>query len=530
MCQDKEHGGQRCDTDTSEARRKRRKASKSRSSHVVHIPIIAGKVQPFEKPLSMEEIKAEVKEISSLLHAPCDPDPVKRDAIDAELEKRVTRLGLEIGNEVDRRANFNKVEAETEYESSELDLLREKLTAVREDMKTSMEAIAAHRKVMTDFTAGSDDDKELQRLKGKAESIREEMKELSRKVNQQNLTQEFDKVKKPTPTELRLSQVAREVLAEIRSVGGNIPGNPLSHPDAVTKMRETVGRDFPSAWIQASEADGELVIHASSERPGYNHETKYPSQKPEDQIRVNRMFFLEEERVQKIHALLTEDGDNESVEIPGHIIDNQGTPCLVLMYDKRIPFDASTDSLGKDGTPVGGGWKHGRIIEKDSAGKIDASEEKHWYRIEMQQGKMVPTISIPPISEGSRSNSVSYHEFCHRAEMLVGEKDSRGAALIERQEEAFLRRRTTRADGVREPLMQIGTPSDDIFKSEIGRPSDFMISYVGKEYFSSFSREVLSVGSEALFGNKFGSFHGLGGKGKEDLDHRGFTLGIFASA
>lgn len=528
MCRDRDHGKRRCPSDTSEARRRRRKASSAKAGHSPHVTVQAGKVQPFEKPMSMEEIKTEAKEISTLLHAPCHPDPTKQDEIDAELEKRVTRLGLAIGEEVDRRANFDTEEAEKEYGNAELEQLKEQLEGTRKELVSSMTELGRFQKSLGDKPT-PEEEAEIQRLKKPTERHHAELKKLQWQVNNKNLEVEFNKGKNATPTEERLSQACREVLAEIRPVGGTIEAHPLSDAEAVQKLQDTVGAHYPSAWIGASEKSGKTVLKASANRGSYIHEETYDAESSEDVIAANGALCEEESKVNEIYGLLTEDGDTGSVTLPGHPFMNGDMSCRVLMYDKRVAFDPSTDEAGADGKPRGEGWQYGRVTTYDDNGNMTPSEDKKWYRIQTNPGKTIPTIHIPPVADPT-SSALAYHEFCHRAELTLGEKDSRGAGLLERQQEAFLKRRTTTEDGNRESLTYIGAPSNSIFDAEIGRPSDFMIAYVGKEYLTAYSREVLPVGAEAAFGNRFGSFHGLGEKGKKDLDHRGFTLGIFATA
>lgn len=525
MCQDKDHGGKRCDSDTAEARRKRKKALKARQSHVPQEPVIAGKVEPFKKTLSMSEIKEEAQSVSKLLHAPCSPDPAIQDAIDSELEIRVTRLGLAIGEEVDRRAQFNKEEAEKEISTSELDEMRERLEVIRNEFKESLQEVEEYRGTMTIFDEDSEQNRELQRLKRRSEKIQGRMKLLVREINQKNLTMQFDTEKKPTPSELRLSQACREVIAELRPVGGSFRVHELSKMSAWRVLQETVGTHYPSSWIEASEKEGPVVIQDEAFRGSYEDELFVPSDDPNDVV-VARIMNLETvENVELFHRKLNEDSPGAAA-ILGNPISAGGDPLQVLRYEVRIPFNPDEDSLDSKGNPLGEGWKKGYLIIN---GGHDVSAEKQWYRLNTGQGKHVAKISIPPLADAS-STSLAYHEFCHRAESVVGEKDSRGAGLIERQEEAFLRRRTSLEDGKRSPLVHLSTPTNNPFQAEFGRASDLTTDYATKEYITSYSREVLSIGAEAAFGNRFGSFHGLHDKGREDLDHRGFVLGIFATA
>lgn len=394
--------------------------------------------------LDIHKTKTKAQEISKLLYAPLNPDPSKQNEIDAELEKRITRLGLAIGLEVDRRARFHPEEAEKDHFA----------------------------------------------------------------------------------TEQRLSQACREIIAEIRPVGGTLTPSEFSRKEEAGKLQETVGMHYPSSWIEASESAGRLAIKVAHDRGHYVPQEPYDSDDIDATLDVYKSCLLAEQAAQHIHSKLSEDGDVESATLAGYPFASNGLSLQVLSHKIRVPFNPSKDVMGAAGVPVGDGWNYGFIIDELSA--LDTSGKK-WYRIKTRPGQYVSTLYVPPIGE-SESTALYHHEFCHRIEDTLGVKDDRGRTILHRLQEAFLRRRTIRVDGTREPLVNLGARTFDFEKIELGRPSDFMIAYVGKEYITSYAREVLSVGAEAMLENRFGSFHGLGGKGKKDLDHRGFTLGIFATA
>jgi hypothetical protein len=93
MCQSKAQGGKRCDHDTSENRRLRRKAAKLRTvtsskakGPVASRPLTAGLVSP-----SIARLKQEAESLRKDIHnAPTDP--IERSAYDAAMEVRLTQL------------------------------------------------------------------------------------------------------------------------------------------------------------------------------------------------------------------------------------------------------------------------------------------------------------------------------------------------------------------------------------------------------------------------------------------------------
>lgn len=136
----------------------------------------------------------------------------------------------------------------------------------------------------------------------------------------------------------------------------------------------------------------------------------------------------------------------------------------------------------------------------------------------------IAELTIPK-GEGRKGgpNTTATHELIHRCE------DTNEA--IPKMESAFLVRRTTDADGEREPLQRYYR---DLPREKV-RPDNFIDRYVGKEYPGGSFHEVMSVGSEASFHGSHGGFGKLSdpvsrSPQREDDDHHSFVLGTYLTA
>ncbi|MGP9651764.1 hypothetical protein ACT3UA_11435 [Glutamicibacter sp. 363] len=110
--------------------------------------------------------------------------------------------------------------------------------------------------------------------------------------------------------------------------------------------------------------------------------------------------------------------------------------------------------------------------------------------------------------------AVATHEFTHRMEDVVP-----GIYHLENQ---FRTRRTTLPNGRLEPLVPIyrHTPR------EKARVDHFASRYMGKVYGFGGYTEIMSTGTEALFGGEYGGLTGMSRGTSADKDMRNFILGV----
>lgn len=469
MCRHKHEGRERCPSDTSEARRLRRKNQKALESHSP-VPSIepdipsAAELLEFSSLRTIEDMKLESAKISELLKAPQDPDADAQREIDAIIERRVTHLGNALAEEAEKRARFSQSQFERSYNRPSWETLSNQI--IYED-----HTIETKRQI----------------------KMREEAC-------------------------ARLAEGYRSVIADIRPVGGELNLDHTSDPGAVEVIQNSVGKYFPSAWIQSSAEGRPLIVSTidADQRAQYSGYERFPDREDGERNLTEKSFAIEAESLGELSAILSDGTDKFEHTGEPEVLED-GTLSYTITVPKRYPFNPEVDSADIMGTPNGDGWKHGYILNDDGS----FSEEKHWYRHEYEKGSTLATLSLYNASDDP-TNFAAYHEFTHRSEEVVRN------GTMGRMQESFLKRRTTSASGERESLIQ-AYPSGDGEESELVRRDNFMISYIGKEYDGTVHREVMAVASEALFSGKYGAFLGLNKDYKEDKDHRAFALGIFAT-
>lgn len=118
------------------------------------------------------------------------------------------------------------------------------------------------------------------------------------------------------------------------------------------------------------------------------------------------------------------------------------------------------------------------------------------------------------VENQSGAVAVATHEFTHRMENVVP-----GLYELEKQ---FRDRRTTMNNGRLEPLVGIHSPRS----REKGRVDHFTSRYMGRIYNFEGYTEVMSTGTQALFGGDYGGLTGMGRGATADHDMRNFVLGV----
>ncbi len=126
-------------------------------------------------------------------------------------------------------------------------------------------------------------------------------------------------------------------------------------------------------------------------------------------------------------------------------------------------------------------------------------------------------LTVPsPKTRPVEARRTATHELTHRLEHANPQ--------LGMLEDAFLRRRCSDEDGQPKALIPIKG-----MHREWARDGGFVHPYIGKVYPTTTFHEVLSTGTEAVFGDAYG---GLIGRRDErtDADHRAFVLGCLAAA
>lgn len=524
MCRGKDHGDRRCPNDTAEARRKRRKVAAGKLLYeslpeVVDKRVIARNVEAMEKMPTMKSIIKETEIVSALLSQRLHPDPVEQAKIDAKNEILVTSLGHKIAMEAEKRAGYDP---ETEMRES---LERSKaLSRPVRILSQRIKAINIQLKTMNSSTLSLDEYERFGELRSELDYLTDQCYKAEDEFDRAEAKNDaWEKAEDAKKSQI-LSDAYKAVIAEIRPVGGDVESHRLNDPEADEIIAESVGKDFPSSWIEQSNNHGPLIALLTSERPGY-YDEKLVLNDHGDDLHVARDFggfILSAEEAKSFTDKLSEDGDIVTLKSSPFYDDGSDGDAPgwyhVIKVPTRVAFDPELNEH-ENGRPLGDGWKHG--YTEDSLND-DETPKKQWYRSKALPGKSAGHIYVAPkdtkIEMGSKS--IAYHEFGHRAEHVVNN------GVIPRLEESFLKRRTT-TNGKRDELLPMYSPTGDL---EMTRRDSFMHEYIGKEYLDANAREVFTVGLEAAYGGRMGAFRGLGVGHREDMDHRGLTLGILASA
>lgn len=525
MCRGKDHGNRRCPHDTSEARKRRRRAAQGRELYKDQILVDPDdrKIYPSSvEHRSIKELKKEAQLIGALLHAPVNKDPKIQAQIDAQNELLVTRLGIQLANEAEKRANFSISEFEDEYESvsPEYQKIADEIRPLRD---RNFDALMACLKAEGEMGATSPDfvvdEEEVARLR----AIHAKTDEEFQKANvlfQEQLALNKERKKSLIGRESeKLAQAYRSVIADIRPLGGEFPEHALSSDDVMDTFATTVGKDYPSSWIEASNNAGPMLMIAEGGRPSYNAVHRIAGEDAKGlEPHIEYVDMVDKEnKIIEVARLLSEDGDK--VEMEGSPFKLKGNPAgsvLCLRFPHRIPLNPETDQVDESGKPIGEGWKYGHVIND----KFEVVKKKTWYKASYTGDGSIPALVISD-SSNPKNRAYAYHEAVHRFEHTI----PNGA--MTRAETAFLNRRTS-VNGKPAELTLLA-PTSNIIEAELVAEGGFANQYIGKVYINQQAKEVMSVGAESLFSGTYGGLLGLDQEHRADKDHRGFVLGMFAS-
>lgn len=304
----------------------------------------------------------------------------------------------------------------------------------------------------------------------------------------------------------RIAEGNRQAVAEVRSIG-NVPvefEEKIRGGDGGELFKSAVAEVFPDDWVQKSNELGSLSLVRTASREGRVH---YSPVKKDISPYAYTWPTKPDERDARFK------GWQESLDENGNPTGEWEGPKRDIL--QREPDIRTYKKFNKDGTPKGTGWQQGVAIQ-------DGKEIPIWYRDnETDKKRIASTVLGAKITvnmNGSERDSKDdfRHEFSHRIE----DANPHIAVL----EEGFIASRTTGPDGRRDPLI-----SYEGSKKERIRPDNFVRPYIGKEYEGQSMREVLSMGTESVFGGNHGGLVGIG-ENRTDLEMRNWILGVYATA
>lgn len=571
MCRQILEGGRRCPCDTNEARRLRRhnQVARNQFEHertpknepVSETSAIASEPLPVETGPSIETIQAKQAELEAIKDAyttktytsvqlliPAVREAYEQDNWDSinsipkivtqELERRTRDVGNDISELSYKNAGFTADDITKQYEAD-----KEELKLEMEKVGLENDALYAQRDKMFPLVTNEDGtklysaillsravkagDEEAIKLNDQLTASNEKKNEAWKKNN--NLIS--GQVSKAKEMARRLRDEQLVIMKTIRPLGGSINTTDNSIKKAETILKE-VAEVYPSSWIEASNSKAPFRAKITKSRAHYTDGAYQKSFQLQPKLSythkpigwkpdpTNRYEVGEWHETDENGDYVSPDG---KMTYSGYTV-----PGEKAWVHETVEWGKNWEDRNNEGDhskPAGRGWKEAMVQETkydpETRTHIPLGLKKRWYR---PLSRRVNTESVRQAEltisgTGSHARDVGLHEFAHRIESTASH-----GAYIGQLEETFLKRRTTDAEGDREPLQRLYAG-----KKEYARPDNFVDKYMGKEYTGSVYREVLSTGAEAVWGDSFGNLLGLNG-GTKDLDMRNFILGVWATA
>lgn len=330
----------------------------------------------------------------------------------------------------------------------------------------------------------------------------------------------------------RLSEAYREVLAELRPMGGLLAIEDGGHAESVEAVEEAA-QVFPSDWLEhANSMERPLHVTDPARRAGYVHDRHETVEVPRTQawayfgetdlesLSRSRATSMKDPRKPNSRKHVTFWQQVEKVERSEH---DDRVMVTTSLYDYREPGTRKPRGDGWEPNPNGdGSWIKPVMIDKPTGKKIAA----------IILSRTEETERLP--GQGSLHRA-AVHELAHRMEYSVPGLNQMATSF-----------RDYRARG--EDLKGINGS-----RTEVGYEDHFVHHYVGRSYENTGgdlmsalgggsedpatpkgfreATEVVSCGIEGLFGGGFGGFMAASSRTRTaDHEMRHFMLGALASA
>lgn len=315
----------------------------------------------------------------------------------------------------------------------------------------------------------------------------------------------------------KIAEGNRLAIAEVREVGNEKPAfrNSIRGGDKVgNTFSSVINETFPDEWVKKSNELGNLALKRTAKTNGRAHYKEVPSQ--------NASFM-------HTHTGQPNPNDDRFADWTEKLDENGNSTGKWHGLKRDFLADRNINNFRKfeGNAPKGKGWRRGQA--EGTSGRM----VQGWVRDNATAVKYTKSLEAPEaeitvyMNETDReTRRVITHEFSHRIEDA-----NRHIPMLE---EGFLASRTTLDNGRRETLKVykkgsiIGTVALNTGKFEVVREDNFVDPYMGKEYTQSQFREVLSMGSEAVFSGSEGGLVGIG-KNRADPQMRNWVLGVYAT-
>lgn len=547
----------RCDCDTSEARRLRRRAAAKRAEYATETVAFVGtkiEPEPVIPTISAETIKARVENLNADKAAFTDLAATRgyppyewkgiqynswieaTDAARFEMEQETVAIGENVAALADQISGYDdttiqnhlseiqpaeelaKIAEYTEIRSNAVKELNEVVPG-----QTFSEISYALYAYMRNNPEKADDLKAiLKRYTDAGGELNKIKAEVSDRMSGRS---EFLQTTMKARTD-----AYREALAQIRPMGGELKTVSPRSDKKKAAVLQSVMENVPTDWVTLSNQAGEFVVKKTAGRAHYVSRKTHSVKEvvPHYKVRIYEKGTITPEEAAAEGMIPLSSDQTWKPEKGTYSYSARFTEGVEEAYVMPDWDYASTyGPKNADGSPKGRGWQpytySGKRFDRETGTSTSYTETRYRRQRTMRTEK--ESYSLPELSVDSQNSvlggttangaSTAQHEFSHRIETY-----NKHITLMER---TFVERRTTNPDGERQPLQAYYTRS-----RERVRPDEFIDKYMGKEYSSDYY-EVLSTGSEALFHGDFGAFEGVAQR-KTDFEMRNFVLGLFASA
>lgn len=292
----------------------------------------------------------------------------------------------------------------------------------------------------------------------------------------------------------KIADGSQAALAEIRPLGGHLELHELSEAPAALAVAEA-SSVYPADWVKASTEAGPLAAAVTTERAGHNAN------------------WINSDRVAS-DAVST-------YELDAGTTPEDTVECTFLSVQRGVNSRGGEDKLSDTWTTQR--WDVKRVKGKPKGYDWEAVEPGVWRR------KPRGTIRGPGVTVSLQGNGVSgrpkgfavaTHELGHHMQVIV--------PGLSRMEDDWLVDRTT-VNGEQEQLVPRWKGANEFVRTD-----SFINTYIGREYTDIMgdkreATEVLTMGTQGIFGGDHGGLIGMGSIDRDD-DMRAFILGAMASA
>ena len=516
MCRGIDHGGRRCPSVDGAYRSAARYARLGReAAQGQGVGPSEGNVAVLDRPVfDVAEIKriAEIIDVANTVQfATGDSLQRMRDAHReladrfGSVEQAVTHIGDQIRQEAERRAGID-IEVERLALAGEVTLARERIDALRAEHKAATGRVFATKST----------DPAYAEVRAEYERTRQAWSDATEA--DENAAAREGTTQRSQQALAALADSYREVLAEVRPMGGELTWNDRTSKQARAVFGDAA-RNYPSQWIEQAQNGPAPYGRIGTSRAHYARDGLRTVKKRVDSTTSAWVaqddfakFVSDHSDPTSGRALTAQERDRAMAAFKANPGDEVAVK--VTQYDTR-----PISNLNPDTPPKGRGWT-----------RMSGQGRDRWVRprtrmsvAEIERGPEITTAARPVRVAGAHpAYATAVHELAHRFEHAVPQ--------IASLEGEFLSRRAGP-----------GSTPTTIYKGtrEVGHADDLPLHYAGKVYLNRNGEdmgehyELMSCGTQGLFGGDHGGLIGLHGDGTQfsrDDDYRSFVLGVLATA